>query len=152
MLQVLAYFNLINSPDPERTHGGCAKSMQTRLNGTNGVLDATRWMMHVKVAVHESLVDWRGGQPPLWQLLCHLYGILCTQLEAHLNERWSMLIFLISEGILRLLLCVKILMLIYLEWLSINYGHFTQEWSKFCKVAIKIIVSLPDWLLDSAVP
>lgn len=75
-----------------------------------------------------------------------------SQLRAHLNEKWRMLIFIMSEAVLRLLLLLKVLILIHLELLLINYGAFTHEWSWFCEVAVIITVWLPDWVLDSGVP
>lgn len=123
--------------------------MQRRFSGTNswaGCCTLNDACESCCVWVTAGLKRWTTPAVPAFRP----FGCI-SQHPAHLNEAKYVDIYHI-RGHLKTSATSEKLNVDSFWRLLINYGHFSQEWSKFGEVAIKIIVSLPDWLLDSVVP
>lgn len=127
----------------------CTKSMQTHFKRT----PESGWMLHCSRArrVHVNVASaWVSGGLKRWttSAVSAFMPFTSSSECLVLNEQWNVVIFLTSEVILMLVLHPKLLAVIYLGSLLINYGHLTCQWSRFSEVAVKMMV----WMAEPAVP
>lgn len=148
MRRPLAYFNRMNTPDPEHAHAHAHTHRNQCKPSLREPKSRAGWCT-VKGARQRCLCMSQWWPEEVDNLRCvNFYAIYVQFWKPRLNEQWNIVIFITSEVILRLLLHPKLLIVIYLGSLLNNYGHFTCQWSRFSKVAVKIIV----WMPESAVP